>query len=453
MKRIYYLLISFILITICPIFVKGATMSLEGDIVGNTVKYDLYYTGAEEDNTTLNFDVATNTNIKPQITKDSQVSGKCGSDGCYLDLPSSYTAGQKIKIAEVTLTNNYAEEAIINLTVSMGGNILAEQKDIKLSSGQTTTEKPKSNNSNMTDIKLSVGTLDKTFDQNVTSYTVTGIKDTVNSITLTPTCDNCEFTVSCPTGGCSVSNKKRVSLEEGSNNVAINIVSEDKSSNKTYMFNIYRGDIITSSPYLENLIITGLALSPKFDSLNNDYSLTLKEDLEKLDIVATPEDPTADVKIKGNEKLKVGENTITITVTSSDGENKQVYTILVTKEEKETTTKKMIVTKVNKKKNNKLLIIIISLIAILIIVISFILIFKKKKKKNKNGNNKNDKSNNNHNSINDTQEIIKENTDSLNILEDTRREMENEKKTNVDDALDDLMKTKKLELGDLDLYN
>ena len=32
-------------------------------------------------------------------------------------------------------------------------------------------------------------------------------------------------------------------------------------------------------------------------------------------------------------KLVEGENTITITVTSSDGENKQVYTIIVTKEE------------------------------------------------------------------------------------------------------------------------
>ena len=47
-------------------------------------------------------------------------------------------------------------------------------------------------------------------------------------------------------------------------------------------------------------------------------------------------------------------------------------------------------------------------------------------------------------------DIEKENTDSLRILEETKRQMREEPKQDVDDALDDLMKTKKLELGDLD---
>ena len=47
-------------------------------------------------------------------------------------------------------------------------------------------------------------------------------------------------------------------------------------------------------------------------------------------------------------------------------------------------------------------------------------------------------------------DIEKENTDSLRILKETKRQMREEPKQDVDDALDDLMKTKKLELGDLD---
>ena len=47
-------------------------------------------------------------------------------------------------------------------------------------------------------------------------------------------------------------------------------------------------------------------------------------------------------------------------------------------------------------------------------------------------------------------DIKKENTDSLRILEETKRQMKEEPKQDVDEALDDLMKTKKLELGDLD---
>ena len=451
MKNVKYILFLFIAFITLPLLANAGTMSLEGEETENIGKYSLYYTGAEEDGTSVKFEVVTNTNIKPSIEKDSAMSGKCDDSGCYLDLPTNYVVGEKIKVATITLTNTYYEESIITLTVNMNGSMATERKDIKLLAGQTTT-KVRSTNANMTDLKLSVGSLDKTFDQNTMDYTVTGIKDTINTVTLTPSCDNCDFTITCPTGGCSITNKTKVKLETGSNNVAINIKSEDGNNNKTYTFNIYRGDIITSSPYLKEIKIKDCKLSPTFDSLNNEYTCLLTEDLKKLEISTLAEDPTAEIKIKGNEKLSLGENTITITVTSSDGENKQVYTVIVTKEEEKTTTKKVVTTKVNKKKNNKWLILLASLLALLIIVGSFILIFKNKKRKKKDkDDNDNDKGND------DTKEeentVVKENTDALKILDETRKEIENEDKTDVDDALDDLMKTKKLELGDLDIYN
>ena len=233
--------------------------------------------------------------------------------------------------------------------------------------------------------------------------------------------------------------------------------------------NVYRGEITTSSAYLESLKIKDAILSPNFDSMVNDYTATVGMDINKLDISYVPEDPTANVEIKGNENLKEGENTITITVTSSDGENKQVYTIIVTKEELEEEKeedKKLETSKVTKKKNNTWLIILLSILGLGIIITAFILIFKKKKNKDKkNKKDNNDKNNNNNQNKeeenietdpnilnNDTLEndIIKENTDTLNILEETRRQMKEEPKQDIDDALDDLMKTKKLELGDLD---
>lgn len=114
---------------------------------------------------------------------------------------------------------------------------------------------------------------------------------------------------------------------------------------------------------------------------------------------------------------------------------------------------------------------------------TFLIIFKKKKKKKDNKDDKNNKNDNNKNKekenndekneldmleeskynvygeeineedlLHDMEEsdIEKENTDSLRILEETKRQMREEPKQDVDDALDDLMKTKKLELGDLD---
>ena len=104
-----------------------------------------------------------------------------------------------------------------------------------------------------------------------------------------------------------------------------------------------------------------------------------------------------------------------------------------------------------------------SVIGLALIIVAFLIIFKRKKGKNKN--NKNDKNNKGTKIINDdtevlekaleddlmdTNEIAKENTANLNILNETKRQLNNEPKQDIDEALDDLMKTKRLELGDLD---
>ena len=310
----------------------------------------------------------------------------------------------------------------------------------------------------------------------------------LNSVTINPTCDNCDIKITCPNGGCSVSNTKRVTLQAGANEVNVNVTSEDGTSNKTYKLNIYRGDVTTSSAYLQSLKIKDVVLTPTFNSMTNDYSALLEKDLKELDITTVTEDPSATVEIKGNKDLKVGENTITITISSSDGENKQVYTIKVTKEVKKDTTKKVTTTVVKKKKNNTWLIILLSLLGLGIIILVSILLFRKKKnKKDKSDkNNRNNKDDNGNNVKKDTtnditdkneldmleeskynvygqeineddllddmeeSDIEKENTDTLRILEETKRQMKEEPKQDVDDALDDLMKTKKLELGDLD---
>lgn len=455
MKNIKCLITIITLSLIFPLIGNAASMSLDGEVGDTIAEYTIKYTPDTEPIESIKLKITTTNDDLDYNLKLSGEYGTCSNLECTLITTQITTETEIGKLTIKNPTSDKKETTITLNSTPSSGKIDSVTKTFSLKAIQTTTTKAKSSNSNMTGITFSVGVLDKNFDSNVTEYTVTGIKDTINSVTLTPTCDNCEYTVTCPTGGCSVNNSKRISLETGANNVAVNIKSEDGTSNKTYTFNIYRGDIITSSPYLSDIKIKDTTLSPKFDSLVNDYSCIIKKDIDKLDINVTPEDPTADVQIKGNEKLKIGENTITITVTSSDGENKQVYTILVTKEQEEKkTTKKVVTSKVNKKKNNKWLILILSIVALIIIIVSFILIFKKKKSK-KNDNDKNDKGSNTHEEeiINEEEnDIIKENTDALNILEETRREIDNEEKTDIDEALDDLMQTKKLELGDLDLF-
>ena len=482
-KNLKYLLVGIGTSLILPTLTHAATMSLDDEkINGNTATYSLNYTGAEGDSNSIKFDVNINTNVGIKVSKDASMSGQCSESGCYLDMPTTYVAGEKIKIADITLTNTSTEEMTSNLKINMNGSEMTSKIGIKLSAGQT--QKVKSNNASLSNLGLSVGNLDKTFDANTLEYTITGIKDTINSVTINPTCENCEIKITCPDGGCTVSNTKRVTLQTGANLVNINVTSEDGTSNKTYKLNIYRGDVTTSSAYLQNLTIKDGVLSPTFNPMTNDYSFKLTKDLKTLDIKTTTEDPSAKVEIKGNKDLKVGENTITITVTISDGENKQVYTIKVNKE-KEEKKKTVKTTTVKKKKNNTWLIILLSVLGLGIIVGTFLIIFKKKNKKKDNKDDKNNKNDNNKNKekeienndekneldmleeskynvygdeineedlLNDMEEsdIEKENTDSLRILEETKRQMREEPKQDVDDALDDLMKTKKLELGDLD---
>lgn len=77
-----------------------------------------------------------------------------------------------------------------------------------------------------------------------------------------------------------------------------------------------------------------LELSPKFSSEVYEYSVTIPEelnDITKLDITALGDKDDFTIDIEGNEELVDGENIVTITVKSKDGEKKQEYKIKVEK--------------------------------------------------------------------------------------------------------------------------
>lgn len=73
-------------------------------------------------------------------------------------------------------------------------------------------------------------------------------------------------------------------------------------------------------------------LTPSFKADEKEYSIMVGPETEKIIISAIPEDTDATVGIKGNEALKIGNNTIVITVTAQSG-NTGEYRIQVLKEE------------------------------------------------------------------------------------------------------------------------
>lgn len=98
----------------------------------------------------------------------------------------------------------------------------------------------------------------------------------------------------------------------------------------------------SSDATLKELSIKEGKLSPKFDKSENEYTLTVPNEVTKLNITATPNDSKATVSVKGNKDLKVGENTVTVVVTAEDGTIKN-YIIKVTKENPELALKSIVI--------------------------------------------------------------------------------------------------------------
>ena len=74
-----------------------------------------------------------------------------------------------------------------------------------------------------------------------------------------------------------------------------------------------------------------MILYPSFDTTVTEYRIETEPNIEKLNILAIPENPNAKITIQGNELLKTGNNEILINVLSEDGINSINYKIIAHK--------------------------------------------------------------------------------------------------------------------------
>ncbi len=370
-----------------------------------------------------------------------------------------------IAILNITNKNNMGSDVKVTLKITNVEFTLKDKEEVlkgpqydyskeitlkPITTTTTTTEKPKSNNASLTGITFSSGTLTPAFETNTKAYKVFGIKDTIKSVTINPKCDNCSFTISCESGCTNFANQQKPNLEIGKNVIKIATISESGTNNLEYTFTVYRGETTDNSAFLKELSLEELKLNEKFDKNILDYTVSVDYDITDIKLKATPEDSTAKVEIKGNNNLIVGDNVITITITSAETGDKKIYNITVTRleEGKEVEKTNLATTATIKKDNKTLLIIIISVVALAIIGLSAYFIFFKKKnkdKKNKNGKNPEIISDEGEikKGISETEIEIKENElrEDLNVLE------EKDKPATVDEALADLMTTKEIILN------
>ena len=87
----------------------------------------------------------------------------------------------------------------------------------------------------------------------------------------------------------------------------------------------------SSSSYLKS--VTSNIVKIDFNKDTYEYEYEVSNDVDKMDLVAQAEDSNAKIDIS-NQTLKIGENTIKITVTAKN-KDKKVYTFSINRKEKE----------------------------------------------------------------------------------------------------------------------
>lgn len=197
------------------------------------------------------------------------------------------------------------------------GNISASSKKATIAESSTT------DNNNLASLTIKDVEITPAFDANVTEYTAIS---TYSSITVDATLQD---------SNASFVNKfgpRKVNLKSGVNNVLIKVKSS-LGNEKTYTIKVtYNGKSSNGkvTANLKSLKLNSGNLT--FDKDITEYRMYVPRSLEKLEIEAEAEDPNADIKIENPEKLEIGDNKVTITVTASNGTTK-VYTLNIIKKE------------------------------------------------------------------------------------------------------------------------
>lgn len=123
-------------------------------------------------------------------------------------------------------------------------------------------------------------------------------------------------------------NNKYVQSGDIQNNYKLKVLNGSETL-KTYTLN-YVAEVANND--LESLEIKNYTID--FDASKTSYTIIVENDIEAVEVLAKAAVAGAKVEITGNEKLEVGSNTVTITITGSDKTTK-TYTVNVIRKSKE----------------------------------------------------------------------------------------------------------------------
>ena len=112
---------------------------------------------------------------------------------------------------------------------------------------------------------------------------------------------------------------KNIAATDGSNDINVSTASYSKTVAAPK----------SNDATLKSMTVSNATISPAFDTNTTKYTASVDFSVSKLNVTATATDSKAKVAISGND-LKVGSNTVKVTVTAENGSKKE-YTITVTR--------------------------------------------------------------------------------------------------------------------------
>ena len=231
-----------------------------------------------------------------------------------------------------------------NIALNVGANTLttivtAHNGTTKTYTITVTRAAPPSSNANLSNLVLSVGTLNPAFASGTTAYTAS-VPFTTTSLTATPTV--ADATASVTVNGVAVTSGNAsgaIALAVGTNTITTVVTAQDGTTTKTYTKTVTRS-AASGNSQLGALSLSSGTLAPAFASGTTSYTASVSNATTSLTVTPTVADATASVTVNGVATtsgnasgaiaLNVGSNTITVTVTAQNG-TPQSYTVTVTR--------------------------------------------------------------------------------------------------------------------------
>lgn len=236
---------------------------------------------------------------------------------------TSYTATINAGNVVINATKGESNQTISGLgtkTLKYGKNtfqivVAAENGTKKTYTIVITRPDNRSTNNNLKSLSTNQGNI--SFNKNTTTYNL-NVNSNITAIKINAALEDSKASF------ISGSGPRTVNLNYGKNAVQIKIKAENGST-KIYTINVTRKDNRSSNNNLKSITLSNGKIT--FNKNTLQYSLIVPYEVSKLNIVATPEDAKSTVVVN-NPSLIVGDNIITIVVTS-ENQQKKTYTINV----------------------------------------------------------------------------------------------------------------------------